>query len=327
MSGRAATRAKKGRTVRRCFGLANARTARGSRGESGQALVLLVAILCVALVGALALGSLARALGDRGHQQRAADLGALAGAKAMRALYGRLFVPATVDGRPNPEHLERRVYLAAGRRAAVALARANGAERVRVAFPHADAIAPVVIRVTAGARETLRAGGARGGVVIAASADAQLTPEVSPAGPVRSGDEYRGPLAYRQGKPMRPDVAAAFDRLARAAAADGVHLVITSAFRSNAEQARLYAADPQPKWVARPGESLHRLATELDLGPPGAYRWLAANAGRFHFVQRYAWERWHWGYALNAGSAAALDGARGGDERPAIPSFVPAEYA
>ena len=34
-----------------------------------------------------------------------------------------------------------------------------------------------------------------------------------------TGGGYSGPLAYRQGKPMRPDVAAAFDRLAAAAAA------------------------------------------------------------------------------------------------------------
>ena len=162
---------------------------------------------------------------------------------------------------------------------------------------------------------------------IEASADAQLTPEPSPAGPVRSGDEYDGPLAYRQGKPMRPDVAAAFDRMERAARTAGLQLVVTSAFRSDAEQARLFAQRPDPKWVARPGESLHRLATELDLGPPAAYRWLAANAERFDFTKRYAWEPWHYGFTLNAGSAAALGGVRGGEDRPAIPSFVPDEFA
>ena len=56
-----------------------------ARRESGQALVLVVAALCLVLAGALVLGSFARALGDRGHAQRAADLGALAGAKAMRS--------------------------------------------------------------------------------------------------------------------------------------------------------------------------------------------------------------------------------------------------
>src|SRR4051812_112364 len=120
------------------------------RGDSGQALVLLTGVLCAVLVGACILGALARAIGTRGHQQRAADLGALAGAKAMRDRYASLFVPAQTGGRPNPQHLERAEYLAAGRRAAEAAARANGAEAVAVSFPHADAIAPVTIRVEVG---------------------------------------------------------------------------------------------------------------------------------------------------------------------------------
>ena len=44
--------------------------------------------------------------------------------------------------------------------------------------------------------------------------------------------------------------------------------------------------------MAPPGQSLHRYGTELNLGPPAAYGWLAANAGRFSFVKRYACERW-----------------------------------
>jgi D-alanyl-D-alanine carboxypeptidase len=78
---------------------------------------------------------------------------------------------------------------------------------------------------------------------------------------------------------MRPDVALAFDRMAAAASHDGVSLTITSAFRSDAEQAVLFARHPDPKWVAPPGHSLHRYATELDLGSPGAWGWLAAHAG------------------------------------------------
>jgi hypothetical protein len=297
------------------------------RRDSGQALLLLVALLGAILAGALVLGTFARAVGDRGHGQRAADLGALAGAKAMRALYPRLFVPASSDGVPNPLHVDRAAYLAAGRRIATAVARANGARAVRVSFPGADPIAPVVVRVAVTRPEALRVGRARRTLTLEASADAQLTPLAAPQAATAGDDEYAGPLAYRQGKPMRPDVAVAFDRMAHAAAADGVHLVITSAFRSNADQARLFVVHPDPKWVAPAGQSLHRLATELDLGPPAAYAWLAANAERFHFVQRYAWEKWHYGFALNPGSAAALDGVRGGDDRPAIPDFVPERFA
>jgi hypothetical protein len=126
-------------------------------------------------------------------------------------------------------------------------------------------------------------------------------------------------------------VALAFDRMAAAAREEeaGLFLLVTSGFRSDAEQARLFAAHPDPKWVAPPGESLHRYATELDLGPPAAHGWLGANAGRFGFVQRYAWEPWHYGYTRSPGSSSVGFGARGGDGRAtrAVQSFVPARFA
>ena len=59
--------------------------------------------------------------------------------------------------------------------------------------------------------------------------------------------------------------------MAAAARRDGHALSVTSGFRSDAEQARLFRANPNPKWVAPPGTSLHRYGTELDLGPPGAF--------------------------------------------------------
>ena len=69
-----------------------------------------------------------------------------------------------------------------------------------------------------------------------------------------------------------------------------MRLIVTSGYRSDAEQAELYGAIPTQ--VGRPpGKSLHRWGTELDLGPPSAYAWLARNAGRFHFVQRYRGNR------------------------------------
>jgi LAS superfamily LD-carboxypeptidase LdcB len=44
---------------------------------------------------------------------------------------------------------------------------------------------------------------------------------------------------------MRPDVALAFDRMAGAARAEaGLALLVTSGYRSDAEQARLFAAQP-----------------------------------------------------------------------------------
>jgi soluble lytic murein transglycosylase-like protein len=109
-------------------------------------------------------------------------------------------------------------------------------------------------------------------------------------------------------------------------------LIVTSAFRSDAEQAVLFARHPDPKWVAPPGRSLHRYGTELDLGPVTAYAWLAANAGRFGFRQRYAWEPWHFGYVLNAKSSpsrrpVAASSPSAADGRGAMPSFVPDRFA
>jgi len=299
------------------------------RGQAGQASVLIVGILMAVVVGAFALGELARALGAHGHGQRAADLGALAGARKMRELYPRLFEPAVIDGVPNPKHLERAAYLAAGRQTAERVALANGARDAVVAFPSADAIAPVVIRVAVVMPAEVRIGGQRRIADVRETADAELVPFAAQQAGIPIGDDYRGPLAYREGKPMRPDVALAFDRLVSAAARDGVHLLVDSGFRSSSEQAVLFAAHPDPEWVARPGTSPHRLGTELDLGPPGAFRWLAANARRFGFIQRYSWEPWHYGYSNNASSSPALANRRAndGDGHSAIPSFVPERYA
>lgn len=284
--------------------------------------VALVAGLLLVLVGAVVAGAIARGFGARADAQRAADLGALAGARAMRGVYDRLFEAPLVDGHVNPRHLERAAYLAVGERAAREVAARNGAREVRVSFPGADALAPTRIRVAV--HDRIAVGDGRS-VAPRVAADAELAPPAAIASPSAGQGEYPGPYAYRQGKPMRPDTAQAFDRLAAAAQADGIALIVVSGYRSDAEQAVLWARHPDPKWVARPGTSLHRLGTELDLGPSSAYGWLAANAGRFHFVKRYAWEPWHFGYALNAGSASV---GYGGEARSVgVPDFVPARFA
>ena len=307
----------------------------GRAGDArGQVAVLLVGGLLAVGVGALVLGAVASALGTRDAAQRAADLGALAGARAMRESYDRLFEPARIRGRPNPRHLEKHAYVEIGRAAAQRVAAANGAPRAAVRFPDGATFAPVRIGVVV--ERGVSIAGRR--VRMRADAEAELAPPAG-TGPAAfgSGGGYDGPLAYRQNKPMRPDVAQAFDRMSTAARRDGVDLVISSAFRSDAEQAVLFARHPDPKWVAPPGESLHRNATELDLGPPSAYLWLAANADRFHFRMRYAWEPWHFGFVLNPRStprSAERHTAGGadtsGDGRSAgagLPDFVPARYA
>jgi len=302
------------------------------RRQHGQALVLMLGALLAVLVGAVVLGAVAHGLLARGGAQRAADLAALAGARALGEAHPRVFAPAALGDRPNPEHLDRAGYLEIGRRAATVTARRNGASAVRVSFPGGSReLAPLRIRVDVS--DSLRAGSQD--VPSTSSAEAELVlGTAEPVAVAAGAGEYRGPFATRQGKRMRPDVALGFDRLAAAARAAGHDLLITSAFRSDAEQAVLFAARPDPKWVARPGTSLHRLGTELDLGPPSAYAWLAANAGRFHFLRRYSWEPWHFGWTLNASSSVGSAsrgrpraGGDGSDRAGGLPGFVPEQYA
>lgn len=285
-------------------------TARAAARERGQVTVLLAGVLAAVAVGAVVLGALADAATRHGDRQRAADLGALAGAAALRTAYPRLFPPAGVAPLP----VER--VLAGARAAAQRVAGANGAARVTVGFP-GDRLLPLRIRV--------RVDGDAPGLAPAwAEAEAAM-PAVAPAAGPGGAGEYHGPLAYRDGKPMRPDTALAYDRMAAAARADGITLVVVSGWRSDAEQARLFVAHPDPKWVAPPGHSLHRLGTELDLGPASAYGWLAAHASRFHFVKRYSWEPWHFGLSVNAGTVSVGYGGadRGGS---ALPAWVPARF-
>jgi hypothetical protein len=300
--------------------------------ESGQSALLMLGVLAAVLAGMLVLFGFGQALGARGHSQRAADLAAISAAQAMRRDFPRLFEPVVLAaGVPNPRHLSDGAYLAHARAAALRGARRNGvaSRGVRVDFERA-AFAPTRVTVAVVERTEVRLSGERRHPIeVRARATAEVVPGANGFGMPgeASGGGYSGPLAYRQGKPMRPDVALAFDRMAAAARAEaGLTLLVTSGYRSDAEQARLFAAHPDPKWVAPPGESLHRNGTELDLGPPAAYGWLAANATRFHFVKRYAWEQWHFGYTLNAGSTSIGYGGEGERRGGALPGFVPAAY-
>ena len=304
------------------------------REESGQALILAVGGILVLLAGALALVAIAGAVTGKGRVQRAADLTAISAARSMRDDLPRLLSPPTLPGGlPNPAHLEKSLYLARARAAAVAAGRANGVapDRLGISFPDAGSFAPVRAKAVVLAR--LATGSGRTEVEASAVAEAAAPVGSSGGGAaVASGGGYAGPLVYRDGEGMRPDAAAAFDRMAAAAGADGISLLVVSGFRSDAEQAALFAAHPDPTWVAPPGHSLHRCATELDLGPDAAYGWLAANASRFGFVQRYSWEAWHYGFdagpppCSDAGNTLSEGGGGAAGASAALPSFVPGRF-
>ena len=302
------------------------------RSQSGQALILAIGGTFVLLAAALALVAIAGAVTGKGRVQRAADLTAISAVRSMRDDLPRLLAPARLpNGLPNPIHLDKVAYLARARAAAIDAARANGVEpgRARIEFPDAESFAPVRARALVLAE--LEVGEGRQSVAASALAEAAapLSPAAGAATGMASGGGYGGPLVYRDGKGMRPDVAAAFDRMAAAAGTDGVSLIVVSGFRSDAEQAALFAAHPDPTWVAPPGQSLHRCATELDLGPDAVYAWLAANASRFGFVQRYSWEAWHYGFVSGpepCSAAGETGGMAGASTAGSLPAFVPQRF-
>jgi Transglycosylase SLT domain/D-alanyl-D-alanine carboxypeptidase len=317
------------------------------RREDGQALLLALGGAFALIAAALALVAIAGAVTGKGRAQRAADLAAISAARSMRDDLPRLLAPAVLpSGLPNPAHVEKFEYLARARGAASDVARANGvgSARLKVTFPDVGSFAPVRAKaVVTGSLALKEAGSKSANADVEASAVAEAAAPASGSGSMpatASGGGYSGPLVYRTGEGMRPDVAAAFDRMANAASHAGLTLVVNSGFRSDAEQAALFAAHPDPTWVAPPGHSLHRCATELDLGPESAYGWLAANASKFGFVQRYSWEAWHYGFdrppapcsaaGNSVGAGAALVAGSGGDGSfsggEGLPAFVPLRF-
>ena len=318
-----------------------------SYGRRGQALPALLGAGLILILAALALAAIGGAATGKGRVQRAADLAALSAARSMRDDVPRLLAPPRLPGgAPNPRHLSRADYLDRARLAAVDAARRNEVDpaRLRIAFPDAAANPPLHARATVlGIIDPERLpGGKRLGesapiqVVATAVAEASAPASSWTGMPSQAeGGGYSGRLVYRDGEGMRPDVAAAYDRMSAAARSVGFDLVVVSGFRSDAEQAELFARHPDPRWVAPPGHSLHRCATELDLGPSSAYAWLLGHAGRFAFLRRYAWEPWHFGYVAgplpcSEASNGVVGGAGAGEEglgrNSGLPSFVPAQY-
>ena len=195
-------------------------------------------------------------------------------------------------------------YLALGRRAALTHCARNGAPDVDVTFPDGDASRRCVSASTVRDGDLARAGRTRR--ACDATAEAELAP---PAGASVSRRRRRRrvprPARLRQGKPMRPDVALAFDRMAAAAREDGVALIVTE----RVPHQRRAGACCSPATPTRSGSRRRASrctgsapsSTSARPRPTAGWR---RNAPRFGFMQRYGWEPWHFGYALNAGHGA-----------------------
>lgn len=145
----------------------------------------------------------------------------------------------------------------------------------------------------------------------------RLVPEAQRLTPVGLGTDGRDKL-------LTPAAARAWRLMRDAARADGVELLLISAFRSADFQAALLRAKLQKgvpaeevlRVNAPPGYSEHHSGRAVDLGCTGtaaldeafettpAFAWLERNAGRFGFRmsfprgnrQGYLYEPWHWCY-------------------------------
>ena len=274
--------------------------------------VLALAAIGVAVV--LGLGALGALRVASGGARLAADLAALSA--------GRALLDAIPSALLDPWDLRTRLRDAA-RRAASHSAEGSGARVDRVQLV-GQARIPMEVEVRVrrpGPLGTSVTATARAGVAAVAG-----MPDDGPVG-WATGGGYSGPLVYRDGKPMCPAVAAAFDQMDRAIRAAGMDLVDTSAFRSDAEQAVLFARHPDPKWVAPPGRSRHRNSTELDLVVSGGvHAWLVRHARAFGFIQRYSWEEWHWGYLPGCGAGQPGATLPASAQSGGLQAWVPARY-
>lgn len=115
---------------------------------------------------------------------------------------------------------------------------------------------------------------------------------------------------------LETSVARAYLEMAAAALADGLTLIVNTAFRDVGHQVRLWntyqrrlkaweelpVSDrelaPRPAPAARPGYSNHQSGEAVDLNRSHdggkTDTWLAANAGRFGFRRTVPGEPWHY---------------------------------
>ncbi|HEX5765991.1 MAG TPA: M15 family metallopeptidase [Woeseiaceae bacterium] len=131
-----------------------------------------------------------------------------------------------------------------------------------------------------------------------------------------------GPNLVGRMQRLTPEAAGRWQRMASAAADDGIRLLIVSGFRSFDYQAQLIRKKLEAGQAigeilrvnAAPGFSQHHTGTAVDVASPGsrpltedfenseAFRWLGENAGRFGFSMTYPranrwgfiYEPWHW---------------------------------
>jgi zinc D-Ala-D-Ala carboxypeptidase len=127
------------------------------------------------------------------------------------------------------------------------------------------------------------------------------------------------------GRQLTDAAAKAYERMEAAARGDGIHLTVSTAYRSYNFQKGLFndyanqhGVAKAETFSARPGYSEHQTGLSLDVddgsgchlrpcfGDTDAGKWLVAHAAEFGYIERYpegatkitgyTWEPWHWRY-------------------------------
>jgi hypothetical protein len=116
-----------------------------------------------------------------------------------------------------------------------------------------------------------------------------------------AGKPFPITVVTADGKKVERETARAYYVMAQAADRDGVQIQIVSAFRTMAEQERLYACYVDCNCnncnlAAEPGHSNHQSGHALDLNTSatGVLAWLNAHAASFGFEPTVPSEDWHW---------------------------------
>ena len=100
---------------------------------------------------------------------------------------------------------------------------------------------------------------------------------------------------------IEPSLSRALSAARIGALREGLHINITSGFRSATEQQRLYDeaiakyGSPQKArhWGLPPAESDHVKGLAIDVGPPAAAAWLEKHGVLYGLCRRYVNEWWH----------------------------------
>ncbi|GAB4087097.1 hypothetical protein GCM10028784_37270 [Myceligenerans cantabricum] len=274
-------------------------------------------MLVLGIVGAVlllmaGLAALGAAQNGRGAAQSAADLGALAGATALRDGGDGCATAASVVARNGAEATSCDVPEAGVVRVEV---------RRAVALPGRwPSLGAAQVAARAGLRATVAEGGqlARGPGVPGWAGRQRAGQVPGLAGAAMRYGNGRIPssalcdLSFAPGHELRCDAAVAIEELNVAfGAVFGRHLTVTDSYRSYEAQVAVKAS--KGALAAPPGTSNHGWGQAVDLGGgiqgfgTAEYRWMAANAGASGWIHP-TWaepsgskpEAWHWEYGTGA---------------------------